>query len=98
MKQNAILQQTFFWYKVHDLVCAGGVNWSMWFIVTASNWIRQLRFGHLPLQHALVKGKGLSYFYCFVGYPWGKTASVSLASDFIEQGYCMRQHQVLVSA
>lgn len=61
MKQNAILQQIFLWYKVHYLVCTGGVNWSMWFIVIASSWIRQLRFGHLPLQHALVKGQGLSY-------------------------------------
>lgn len=29
MKQSAILQQIFLWYKVHYLVCAGGVNWSM---------------------------------------------------------------------
>lgn len=61
MKQNAILLQIFLWYKIHYLVCSGVVNWSMWFIVIASSWIRQLRFGHLPLQHALVKGQGLSY-------------------------------------
>lgn len=61
MKQNAILLQIFLWYKVHYLVCTGGVKWSMWFIVIASSWIRQLRFGHLSLQHALVKGQGLSY-------------------------------------
>lgn len=32
----------------------------MWFSVVASSWIRQLRFGHLPLQHALVKSQSLS--------------------------------------
>jgi len=29
MKQGAILQQVFLWHKVHYLVCAGGVNWTI---------------------------------------------------------------------
>lgn len=59
MKWRAILQQIFLSYKVHYLGY-GGVNRSVWCIVMASSWIRQLRFGYLPLWHALVKDQGLS--------------------------------------
>lgn len=89
MKQSAILQHIFLWYKVHYLVYAAGVNRSLWFIVTASSWIRRIGFGRLPLWHALVKGQGLP-FWLFCRTATGKDTHCLCDTGFTGKDSCVQ--------